>query len=100
MAPYQEINTFINVVIIIVDVNTMAFSQSHGHIIQSKSQKKRLTDAQVKLLEASFGPDKKLEAEKKLQLAWELGLQPRQVAVWYQNKKARWKTQVLNYHFF
>lgn len=73
----------------------MAFSQSHIHKIHPKGQKKRLTDTQVKLLEASFHHDKKLEQEEKLYLAKELGLHPRQVAVWYQNKKARWKTQAL-----
>ncbi|XP_077252061.1 homeobox-leucine zipper protein ATHB-52-like [Tasmannia lanceolata] len=73
----------------------MAFSQSPNHKNPSKRNKKRLTDDQVKLLETSFNYDRKLEPERKIQLAQDLGLQPRQVAIWYQNKRARWKTQSL-----
>ncbi|GMN54453.1 hypothetical protein TIFTF001_023577 [Ficus carica] len=60
----------------------------------NKSNKqKRLTQDQVRLLERSFTTSKKLEPERKLELAGELGIPPRQVAVWYQNKRARWRTQ-------
>ncbi|XP_058221587.1 homeobox-leucine zipper protein ATHB-52 [Rhododendron vialii] len=61
----------------------------------SKHHKKRLTKDQVRLLEISFGSNKKLEPERKLQLARDLGIPPRQIAIWYQNKRARWKTQSL-----
>ncbi|XP_024024137.1 homeobox-leucine zipper protein ATHB-12 [Morus notabilis] len=37
----------------------------------------------------------RLEPRKKVQLASELGLQPRQVAIWFQNKRARWKSKQL-----
>ncbi|XWS10039.1 hypothetical protein CRYUN_Cryun39dG0041600 [Craigia yunnanensis] len=47
------------------------------------------------LLEKSFNGNKKLEPELKLHLANQLGIPPRQVAIWYQNKRARWKTQSL-----
>ncbi|CAI9088720.1 OLC1v1023139C1 [Oldenlandia corymbosa var. corymbosa] len=57
--------------------------------------KKRLTQDQVRLLEANFTSNKKLEPERKLQLARQLGVPPRQIAIWYQNKKARWKNQSL-----
>ncbi|KAE8713049.1 Homeobox-leucine zipper protein ATHB-52 [Hibiscus syriacus] len=60
-----------------------------------KFNKKRLNQEQVRLLERSFIANKKLEPELKLQLANQLGVLPRQVAIWYQNKRARWKTQSL-----
>lgn len=47
------------------------------------------------ILEKSFGCNKKLEAEQKLELSSQLGVPPRQITVWYQNKRARWKTQSL-----
>nr|GMD49625.1 homeobox-leucine zipper protein ATHB-12-like [Ipomoea batatas] len=54
---------------------------------------KRFSDEQVKLLESMFTLETKLEAHKKLQLARDLGLQPRQVGIWFQNKRARWKAK-------
>ncbi|GFP79651.1 homeobox-leucine zipper protein athb-52 [Phtheirospermum japonicum] len=61
----------------------------------SKIIKKRLSQDQVRLLEASFDATKKLEPELKFRLARELGVPPRQIAIWYQNKRARWKNQSL-----
>ncbi|KAL0540720.1 hypothetical protein IC582_020733 [Cucumis melo] len=58
-------------------------------------KKKRLNLEQVKALEKSFEVGNKLEPERKMQLAKALGLQPRQIAIWFQNRRARWKTKQL-----
>ena len=58
-------------------------------------KKRRLSVHQVQFLERSFDVENKLEPERKLQLANELGLQPRQIAVWFQNRRARCKTKHL-----
>ncbi|XP_060203962.1 homeobox-leucine zipper protein ATHB-7-like [Lycium barbarum] len=60
---------------------------------------KRFTDEQVKLLESMFKLGTKLEPREKLQLARDLGLQPRQVAIWFQNKRARWKSKQLEHEY-
>ncbi|GAA0160934.1 homeodomain transcription factor [Lithospermum erythrorhizon] len=63
-----------------------------GHF---QEKKRRLSMHQVKALEKNFEVENKLEPERKVKLAQELGLQPRQVAVWFQNRRARWKTKQL-----
>ncbi|KAG8050479.1 hypothetical protein GUJ93_ZPchr0009g1092 [Zizania palustris] len=58
-------------------------------------RKKRFSEEQIKSLESMFATQTKLEPRQKLQLARELSLQPRQVAIWFQNKRARWKSKQL-----
>jgi len=58
-------------------------------------KKRRLSMNQVQFLEKSFEEENKLEPERKTKLAKDLGLRPRQVAIWFQNRRARWKTKTL-----
>ncbi|XVE85900.1 hypothetical protein DITRI_Ditri17bG0128600 [Diplodiscus trichospermus] len=62
---------------------------------QAGEKKRRLNIEQVKTLEKNFELGNKLEPERKMQLARALGLQPRQIAIWFQNRRARWKTKQL-----
>ncbi|XP_077224524.1 homeobox-leucine zipper protein ATHB-13-like [Tasmannia lanceolata] len=62
---------------------------------QAGERKRRLNMEQVKTLEKNFELGNKLEPERKIQLARALGLQPRQIAIWFQNRRARWKTKQL-----
>ncbi|CAL1357305.1 unnamed protein product [Linum trigynum] len=64
-----------------------------------RGKKRRLTIGQVHSLERSFEMENKLEPERKVQLAQELGLQPRQVAIWFQNRRARFKNKQLERDF-
>lgn len=58
-------------------------------------RKRRLCIQQVKALEKHFEEENKLQSERKLKIAEELGLQPRQVSVWFQNRRSRWKSKQL-----
>lgn len=62
---------------------------------KKNKNKRRFSDEQIKSLELMFESETRLEPRKKLQVAKELGLQPRQVAIWFQNKRARWKSKQL-----
>ncbi|KFK44605.1 hypothetical protein AALP_AA1G280600 [Arabis alpina] len=58
-------------------------------------KKRRLNMEQLKSLEKNFELGNKLESDRKLELARTLGLQPRQIAIWFQNRRARSKTKQL-----
>ncbi|XVF33106.1 hypothetical protein REPUB_Repub17cG0139800 [Reevesia pubescens] len=76
-----------------------AFSSMTTEVTTSKKRKnknkRRFSDEQIKSLEMVFESESRLEPRKKLQVARELGLQPRQVAIWFQNKRARFKSKQL-----
>lgn len=60
---------------------------------------KRFSDEQIKSLESVFKMEKKLEPRKKLEMATELGLHPRQVGIWFQNRRARWKSKQVEHDY-
>ncbi|KAI4389081.1 hypothetical protein MLD38_001345 [Melastoma candidum] len=62
---------------------------------QMQEKKRRLTPDQVDLLEKTFEVENKLEPERKTELAKKLGVEPRQVAIWFQNRRARRKNKQL-----
>ncbi|KAG6506768.1 hypothetical protein ZIOFF_032097 [Zingiber officinale] len=66
---------------------------------QLLEKKCRLTPDQVNLLERSFEEENKLEPERKSELDRKLGMQLRQVAMWFQNQRARWKNKQLEKDF-
>lgn len=70
-----------------------------GAATTAAAKKRRLGVEQVRALEQSFDVENRLEPERKARLAQDLGLQPRQVAVWFQNRRARWKTKQLERDF-
>ncbi|XP_058740804.1 homeobox-leucine zipper protein ATHB-22-like [Vicia villosa] len=60
-----------------------------------EKKKKKLTSNQIDFLERCFQEDMKLDSKRKMKLSRELGLQPRQITVWFQNRRTRLKTKQL-----
>ncbi|KAK9691739.1 hypothetical protein RND81_09G216000 [Saponaria officinalis] len=58
-------------------------------------KKSRICLEKVKALEKHFDEENKLHPDRKIKIAEEVGLEPRQVAIWFQNRRARWKTKHL-----
>nr|ACI42916.1 tendril-less [Vicia sativa] len=77
------------------DPNKINNGKDHRDKKKAKNKKNKLTSNQVDALERSFHEEIKLDPERKMKLSAELGLQPRQVAVWFQNRRTRWKTKQL-----
>ncbi|KAF8060440.1 hypothetical protein N665_1215s0011 [Sinapis alba] len=75
---------------------TMKKMKKSGHM---ENNQRRFSDEQIKSLEMMFESETRLEPRKKVQLARDLGLQPKQVAIWFQNKRARWKSKQLETKF-
>ncbi|GMI69557.1 ARABIDOPSIS THALIANA HOMEOBOX 7, homeobox 7 [Hibiscus trionum] len=62
---------------------------------QNKNNKRRFSDDQIRSLESIFESESRLDPRKKFEVAKDLGLQPRQIAIWFQNKRARRKSKQL-----
>jgi homeobox-leucine zipper protein len=74
-------------------------SASAGDGDDAAAKKRKLSDEQAQFLEMSFRKERKLETSRKVQLAAELGLDTKQVAVWFQNRRARYKSKLIEEEF-
>ncbi|XP_047084870.1 homeobox-leucine zipper protein HOX12-like [Lolium rigidum] len=72
---------------------------SAGDGDDAMAKKRKLNDEQAQFLEMSFRKERKLETSRKVQLAAELGLDTKQVAVWFQNRRARYKSKLIEEEF-
>lgn len=77
---------------------TTTNEEYQGYLHQPE-KKRRLSPDQVHFLERSFEVENKLEPERKVHLAQKLGLHPRQVAIWFQNRRARYRTKQIEKEF-
>ena len=58
-----------------------------------KIRKRKFSEEQIRSLEFLFESEARPEARIKQKVATNLGLHPRQVAIWFQNKRARSKSK-------
>ncbi|KAL7149793.1 hypothetical protein ABFS83_05G064400 [Erythranthe nasuta] len=65
----------------------------------NKNNKRRFSDEQIQSLETTFGRESRPELRLKHHLADKLGLQPRQIAIWFQNKRARSKSKLIEQEY-
>ncbi|KAF5196150.1 Homeobox-leucine zipper protein athb-21 [Thalictrum thalictroides] len=63
-------------------------------------RKRKLSAEQVNALEAYFSIDHNLDTQRKERIALELGLDPQQVAVWFQNRRVRWRIKKLEDEYY
>ncbi|XP_057520485.1 homeobox-leucine zipper protein ATHB-12-like [Amaranthus tricolor] len=71
-----------------MDTNPATSMQTNKSI-----NRKRFSNQQVKSMESMFNSESRPGSKTKQQIADELGLHPRQVSVWFQNKRARSKSK-------
>ncbi|TXG57980.1 hypothetical protein EZV62_015809 [Acer yangbiense] len=62
-------------------------------------KKLRLSKEQSAFLEESFKEHNTLNPKQKLALAKQLNLRPRQVEVWFQNRRARYVVRIFHYYY-
>lgn len=74
-----------------------SYGEGSNNVNGHGKKKKKITSEQLKLLERSFQEEIKLDPNRKMKLSRVLGLQPRLIAVWFQNRKARWKNKQLEH---
>lgn len=61
--------------------------------------KKRFSDEQIRSLESMFNSETRPESQTKQQIADQLGLMPRQVGIWFQNRRARCKSKQIEHDY-
>ncbi|XP_071694159.1 homeobox-leucine zipper protein HOX6-like [Rutidosis leptorrhynchoides] len=75
-------------------------SVSKAEFKKNKNEgRKRFTDEQISFLEYMYETQSRPELRMKHQLANKLGLHPRQVAIWFQNKRARSKSRQVEHEY-